>query len=45
MVDTKPMRVIADPAMQMTDVQAKRYYDVVVDLHEMQRRGSEMARR
>ena len=41
-VDTKPMRVLPDPAIQMNDVQAKRYFDVVADLHEIQRRGSEM---
>ena len=28
---------------QMTDVQAKRYFDAVAELHEMQRRGGEMA--
>ena len=41
-VDTKPMRVVLDPAIQMNDLQAKRYFDVVADLHEMQRRGAEM---
>jgi photosystem II stability/assembly factor-like uncharacterized protein len=41
-VDTKPMRVSADPSVQMNDVQAKRYYDIAMDLHEMHRRGSEM---
>ena len=41
-VDTKPMRVLPDPAIQMNDLQAKRYFDVVADLHEMQRRGAEM---
>ena len=43
MLDTKPMRVIADPSIEMTDVQAKRYFDAVAELHEMQRRGGEMA--
>ena len=33
------MRVSADPAVQMTDVQAKRYYDIAMDLHDMQRRA------
>jgi len=42
-VDTKPIRVMADPSVQMTDLQAKRYFDTVMDLHDMQRRGTEMA--
>jgi len=42
-VDTKPIRVTADPSVQMTDVQAKRYFDTVMDLHDMQRRGTEVA--
>jgi hypothetical protein len=42
-VETKSMRVSADPSVQMTDVQAKRYYDMAIDLHDMQRRTSEMA--
>jgi hypothetical protein len=42
-VDSKPMRVSADPAVQMTDAQAKRYYDVAMDLHDMHRRAMEMA--
>ena len=37
------MRVSADPSVQMTDVQAKRYYDIAMDLHDMQRRATEMA--
>jgi hypothetical protein len=38
------MRVSADPSLaaQMTDVQQKRYYDMTMDLHDMQRRGMEM---
>jgi hypothetical protein len=41
-VDTKTMKVIADPALQMNDVQQKRYFDIAMDLHDMQRRGQEM---
>ena len=37
------MRVSADPSVQMNDVQAKRYYDVAMDLHDMQRRSTEIA--
>jgi hypothetical protein len=42
-VDTKPMRVIPDPDSILTDLQRRRYYDVVMDLHEMQRRGTEVS--
>ncbi len=39
-VDTKPMRIIADPAVQMTVADRSRYNDVVMDLHDLQRRGT-----
>jgi hypothetical protein len=42
-VDTKPLKVVGDPGSEMTDLQRKRYYDMVMDLHEMQRRGNEVA--
>jgi hypothetical protein len=42
-VDTKPMRVVADPASEMTDVQRRRYYDIAMELHDLQRRGVEVA--
>jgi photosystem II stability/assembly factor-like uncharacterized protein len=42
-VDSKTMRVSADPSVQMNDVQAKRYYDMAMELHDMQRRSTEMA--
>ena len=42
-VETRTMRVNADPSVQMTDVQAKKYYDMASDLHDMQRRGGEMS--
>ncbi len=42
-VETKSMRVSADPSVQMSAVEAKRYYDIAMDLHDMQRRSSEMA--
>ena len=43
-VGTKPMRVVLDPANQLSDTQRKRYYDIVMDLHQMQTRGVEAAR-
>ena len=38
-VETKPIKIVADPESQMTDVQRKRYNDILMDLHEMQRKG------
>ena len=42
-VDTKPMRVVSDPAVQMTDLQRRRYFDTAMELHDLQRRGTEVA--
>ena len=39
-VETKPIKVIADPESQMNDLQRKRYNDILMDLHDMQRKGS-----
>ena len=43
-VGTKPMRVVLDPANQMSETQRKRYYDIVMELHQLQGRGVEAAR-
>ena len=42
-VDTKPMRIVADPDNMLTDVQRRRYYDITSDLHDMQRRATQVA--
>jgi hypothetical protein len=42
LVETKPMKVVLDPEIQMTDAQRKRYYEVVMDLHDMQRHGAQV---
>jgi photosystem II stability/assembly factor-like uncharacterized protein len=42
-IATKPMKVSADPASSMSDVQRKRYYDVAMDLHDIQQRGENAA--
>ena len=42
-VMTKPIKIVGDPMMQMTEAQRKRYYDVAMELHDMQRRGDQMA--
>ena len=39
-VETKPIKIVADPEIQMNDVQRKRYNDILMDLHEMQRKGT-----
>jgi hypothetical protein len=42
-VESKPMKVVMDPAVQLADAQRKRYNDLVTDLHDVQRRGTETA--
>jgi hypothetical protein len=42
-VETKPMRVIMDPAVPLTVAQRTRYNDIVTDLHAMQRTGTPVA--
>jgi photosystem II stability/assembly factor-like uncharacterized protein len=44
-IDKKPLRIIMDPAVQMTTVARSNYNSVIADLHELQRRGTETARR
>jgi len=38
-VETKPIKVVADPESQLNDLQRKRYNDILMDLHDMQRKG------
>jgi photosystem II stability/assembly factor-like uncharacterized protein len=40
-VDAKPLRVVMDPAVQFTEAQRKRYNDIVLDLHDLQRRATD----
>jgi hypothetical protein len=42
-LDTKPIKVIMDPAVQLADVQRKRDDAVVMELHEVQRLGTAAA--
>src|SRR5688572_17004590 len=42
-VETRPMRVIMDPAVPLTVAQRTRYNDIVTDLHAMQRTGTPVA--
>ena len=42
-VDTKPLRVVADPEVQLTDVQRKDLFDKAMELHALQTRATEAA--
>ena len=41
-IETKAMKIVADPLEQISDAQRKRYFDMAMDLHEMQKRGTAM---
>jgi hypothetical protein len=41
-VETKAMKVIADPESQLSDTQRRRYNEILMDLHDMQRRGDDV---
>ena len=40
-VDTKPLRVMNDPQVVLTDAERKRLYDMAIEIHELQRRATE----
>jgi hypothetical protein len=42
-VEKKPMRVIMDPEVRFTEATRRRYNAIVMDLHDMQRRGTPVA--
>ena len=42
-VDSKPMKVVFDPALNYTEQMGKRYFAVTADLHAMQRRAAAVA--
>jgi hypothetical protein len=42
-VEKKPMRIIMDPEVRFTDATRRRYNAIVMDLHDMQRRGTPVA--
>jgi hypothetical protein len=39
-LDTKPMRIIMDPMVPLAGAQREAYNRIVMDLHELQRRGA-----
>ncbi len=42
-LDSKPMRVIMDPAVRLADAERRRYDAIATDLHDVQRLGSRAA--
>jgi hypothetical protein len=42
-VDTKPIHIIKDPAVDLSGVERMAYDEMLLSLHEAQRRGTEMA--
>jgi len=42
-VERKPMRIIMDPEVRFTDATRRRYNEIVMDLHDLQRRGTPVA--
>ncbi len=41
-VDTKPLRVAPDPEVALTEVERKKMFDMAMEMHELQRRGTEV---
>jgi photosystem II stability/assembly factor-like uncharacterized protein len=39
---TKPLRVMADPEVVLTEVERKRMYDMAMELHTLQRRANDL---
>jgi hypothetical protein len=42
-VDTKPLRVMNDPEVVLTDAERKKMFDMAMEMHELQRRAMEVA--
>ncbi len=42
-VDTRPLRVLEDPQVALTAVERKRLFDMAMEMHELQRRSTEVA--
>jgi len=40
--DTRPLRVVGDPEISLTEVERKRMYDMAMELHDLQRRVTEV---
>jgi hypothetical protein len=42
-IETKPLRVMADPEVALTELERKKMYDMAMEMHELQRRGTEVS--
>lgn len=42
-VETKPLRVNADPEVVLTEVDRKKMYEMAMEMHELQKRGTEIS--
>jgi hypothetical protein len=42
-VETKPIKVVFDPGVKFQGTQQKQYFDMTADLHDLERRGTEVA--
>jgi photosystem II stability/assembly factor-like uncharacterized protein len=42
-VDTKPLRVVADPEVALTQAERKKMYDMAMELHDLHRRAAPVA--
>jgi len=41
-IETKPLRVMADPEVALTEIERKRMYDMAMEMHELQKRATEV---
>jgi len=41
-VETRPLRVLADPEVALTEVERKRMYDMAMEMHDLQGRAAEI---
>jgi hypothetical protein len=42
-VETKPLRVVGDPEVVLTEAQRKQLFDMAIEMHDLQKRASEAA--
>ncbi len=42
-IETKPLRVMADPEVVLTDAERRKLFDMAMEMHELQRRATEIA--
>jgi len=42
-LDTKPLKVMSDPQVILTEAERKKLFDMAMEMHELQRRGTEVA--